>query len=211
MEYNSSRSKLIIPEYGRNIQKLIEHCVQVKDRDQRNKMANAIIKVMAQLNPQMRDFNDLNEKLWDHMFIISDFKLDVDAPYPIPNKESFRRKPKRVTYPSNKIAFKHYGRNVERFIEGLVSLENGEQKDKAIIDLANFMKSLYRTWNKDNAADEVIVENLKSMSKGELLVPENTRLAFVPDSNRNRSNAYSKGKKNRKGKSRSYGHKRRNR
>ncbi|HNQ13289.1 MAG TPA: DUF4290 domain-containing protein [Bacteroidia bacterium] len=211
MEYNTSRTKLVIPEYGRNIQKLIDHCVAIEDRAERTKMALAIVKVMGQLNPQLRESTDNNEKLWDHMYIISNFKLDVDVPYSFPAKEHFLRKPKRIAYPSNRIKYKHYGRNVERFIEGLIKMEDGENKEKSTVEMANFMKSLYKTWNKDNAADEVIIENLKDMSKGELSVPDNTRLAFIPDTNRNRQNSGSKGRRNRKGKSRSHGHKRKNR
>ena len=116
MEYNTSLPKMIIPEYGRNIQKMIDFAMTVKDREERNRVARAIIDVMGQLNPHLRDVTDFKHKLWDHIFIISDFKLDVDSPYPLPTAETFQTKPDRVLYPSNDIRYKHYGKTVERII-----------------------------------------------------------------------------------------------
>ena len=112
MDYNTSLPHMIIPEYGRNIQKMIDFAVSVEDREERNKVAQAIINVMGQLNPHLRDVTDFKHKLWDHIFIISDFKLDVDSPYPKPTRETFQTKPERVMYPSNDIRYKHYGKTV---------------------------------------------------------------------------------------------------
>src|SRR6185436_9549891 len=113
MEYNTQRNRLIIPEYGRNIQRMIEHAMKIEDREERNKAAKTIVAVMGYLNPQLQNLADFKHKLWDHLFIISDFKLDVDSPYPIPPKETLKAKPKRVTYPNWKIKIKYYGHTLE--------------------------------------------------------------------------------------------------
>ena len=113
MIYNTQRPKLIIPEYGRNVQNMVDHAVSVEDREERNKVAHSIIDVMGNLNPHLRDVPDFKHKLWDHLFIMSDFKLDVDSPYPKPTPESFQEKPRRVTYPENGIRYRHYGRTIE--------------------------------------------------------------------------------------------------
>jgi hypothetical protein len=112
MEYNTSRDKLNISEYGRNIQKMIEFTMSVEDREKRNQLAKTIIAVMGQLNPHLRDVTDFKHKLWDHLFIMSDFKLDVDSPFPIPSPETLKNKPERIKYPSNHILFRYYGRNI---------------------------------------------------------------------------------------------------
>src|SRR5688500_20127080 len=128
MEYNSSRPRLIIPEYGRSIQKMIYYAVSLEDREERNKIAKAIIGVMGQLNPHLRDVNDFKHKLWDHLFIISDFKLDVDSPYPIPSREILTSKPDRINYPTNDIRFKHYGKTIEMLIDKAQTLEEKKMK-----------------------------------------------------------------------------------
>src|SRR6185295_10737630 len=116
MEYNSTRNQMVIPEYGRNIQKMIEYAVTLEDREERNRAAKAIVLVMGYLNPQIRDIVDFKHKLWDHLFLISDFKLDVDSPYPIPPRETLKVKPQRVPYPNANIKYKYYGKNMEAMI-----------------------------------------------------------------------------------------------
>ncbi len=181
MEYNSGRNKLVIPEYGRNIQKLIEYAIQLDDREERNKIARAIVDVMGQLNPQLRDITDFKHKLWDHLFIISDFKLDVDSPYDIPTELTYRVKPQRVQYPSRDIRFRHYGHIVQDMIREISDIEDGPKKDQLVLNLANFMKMLYVNWNKDSVADEVIFEHLKILSKGKLTVKDETKLQLTAD------------------------------
>lgn len=176
MEYNSGRTRLIIPEYGRHIQKLIDYAVSLEDREERNKIARAIVNVMGQLNPQLRDITDFKHKLWDHLFIISDFKLDVDSPYDKPTALTYRVKPQTVPYPAKKIKFRHYGRIVEQVIEEITALEDGPKKDQLVINLANFMKMLYVNWNKDSVTDEVIFEHVKLLSNGKLSVKPDTKL-----------------------------------
>jgi hypothetical protein len=176
MEYNSGRNRLIIPEYGRNIQKLIDYAIGLEDKEERNKIARAIVNVMGQLNPHLRDITDFKHKLWDHLFIISDFKLDVDSPYEIPTASTYKVKPKPVSYPSSDIRFRHYGRIIEQMIGEVKVLPDNSEKEQMIINIANFMKMLYVNWNKDSVSDEVIFEHLKILSKGQLAVKEDTRL-----------------------------------
>lgn len=168
MDYNTSLPRLIIPEYGRNIQRMIEFAITVKDRKERNQVAQAIINVMGQLNPHLRDVTDFKHKLWDHLFIISDFKLDVDSPYPMPTPETFKTKPELLKYPSNDIRYKHYGKTVEKLIEKAKEYKEGQEKDVLVAQIANLMKRSYLTWNRDTVGDEVILNQLEELSKGKL-------------------------------------------
>ncbi|MCE9540691.1 MAG: DUF4290 domain-containing protein [Bacteroidetes bacterium] len=184
MDYNTSLPHMIIPEYGRNIQKMIDFAISVENRDERNRVAQAIIMVMGQLNPHLRDVTDFKHKLWDHIFIISDFKLDVDSPYPKPTRETFQTKPDRVAYPSNDIRYKHYGKTVERIISKAREYAVGEERNALVEQIANLMKRSYLTWNRDSVNDEVILKQLNELSKGELKLADSSSLrstqAFVP-------------------------------
>lgn len=181
MEYNTQMPKLIIPEYGRNIQKLIEYACTIKNKEERNNIANAIIAIMGRLNPMLRDITDFRHKLWDHLFIISNFKLDVDSPYPVPSKEILTTKPERVKYPAAKMKFKHYGKAVERLIEKASGMKSGEEKTAFIEAIANLMKKSYLVWNRDTVSDTVILQELEDLSKGKLKVPENFRMTSTYD------------------------------
>ncbi len=184
MDYNTSLPHMIIPEYGRNIQKMIDFAISVEDREERNRVAQAIINVMGQLNPHLRDVTDFKHKLWDHIFIISDFKLDVDSPYPKPTRETFQTKPDRVLYPSNDIRYKHYGKTVERIIAKAKEYSEGDEKNALVEQIANLMKRSYLTWNRDSVNDEVILKQLTELSKGQLKLADSTALrstqTFVP-------------------------------
>ncbi len=184
MDYNTSLPHMIIPEYGRNIQKMIDFAIAVENRDERNRVAQAIINVMGQLNPHLRDVTDFKHKLWDHIFIISDFKLDVDSPYPKPTRETFQTKPDRVFYPSNDIRYKHYGKTVERIITKAREYSEGDEKNALVEQIANLMKRSYLTWNRDSVNDEVILKQLTELSKGELKLADSSCLrstqTFVP-------------------------------
>jgi hypothetical protein len=200
MEYNSSRPRLIIPEYGRSIQKMIDYAVSLADREERNKIAKAIISVMGQLNPHLRDVNDFKHKLWDHLFIISDFKLDVDSPYPIPSREILTSKPERINYPSNDIRFKHYGKTIEMLIDKAQTLEDEEMKKALTETIANLMKKSYLSWNRDSVTDEVIFDHLKTLSKGKLKLDESVRLSNTLDIlARNKTKTQTNKKKSQKG------------
>jgi hypothetical protein len=177
MEYNTQRNKLIIPEYGRHVQKMIEYACSIEDRDERNTVAQAIVGVMGTLNPQLRDVADFKHKLWDHLFIIADFKLDVDAPYDRPDVKSVKFKPKKVEYPKHKIKYKYYGKTLEDTISLVGKLEEGESKDALVQALANFMKLQYLTWNKDAVEDGVIFAHLREMSGGDIKVRDDIRLS----------------------------------
>jgi hypothetical protein len=181
MEYNSGRGQLIMPEHGRHIQKMIDYAGTVADRDERNKVAQAIVDVMGQLNPHLRDIVDFKHKLWDHLFIISEFKLDVDSPYPRPSAETLDIKPEKIKYPSNHIKFKHYGKTTELVINEIKKMEDGPRKDTMVANIANFMKMTYLTWNRDSVNDELIVEHLTELSNGELHLNANARLAQTND------------------------------
>lgn len=181
MEYNTERVKMAIPEYGRNVQRMIEFAVSVKDRDERNRVARAIISVMGQLNPHLRDVTDFKHKLWDHLFIISDFKLEVDSPYPIPNAATFQTKPDKVSYPDNKIKYRHYGRILEKIIQKAVEFEEGDEKRVLTEMIANSMKKSYLMWNRDSVTDDVIIEQLRELSKGKLKLAPDTKLVQVND------------------------------
>jgi len=165
-----------ISEYGRNIQKMIEYIMTVDDREKRNKLAKATINIMGQLNPHLRDVTDFKHKLWDHLFIMSDFKLDVDSLYPKPSPEILSRKPEKLKYAGNDIIFKHYGRNLERMIAKATEFEEGEEKDALITLIANHMKKCYLTWNRESVNDSEISEHLSILSDGKLKLNDNIRL-----------------------------------
>ncbi len=181
MEYNTSRSKMTISEYGRNIHKMIEYIMSFEDRDKRNQLAQATINVMGQLNPHLRDVNDFKHKLWDHLFIMSNFKLDVDSPYPIPSPETLSRKPEPLQYASDKVTFKHYGRHIERIIEKACELEDGHMKDSLVQLIANHLKKSYLTWNREDVTDEEIAEHLAILSGGRLSLQKDVKLHETDD------------------------------
>jgi hypothetical protein len=176
MEYNSGRNKLIISEYGRNIQKMIEHAITITDKEERNRAARAIVAVMGYLNPHLRDIVDFKHKLWDHLFIMSDFKLDVDSPYPIPSRDTMVVKPQRVSYPNNKIRYKFYGKNMEMMVSRIAGLEEGANRESITRSLANFMKMSYLTWNKDSVDDSTIFDHLRQMSDEVLKLGDSEKL-----------------------------------
>jgi len=168
LEYNAERPHLIIPEYGRHLQKLIEQAVALEDRNERNKAAKYIIGVMGGLNPHLRDVPDFQHKLWDQIFIMSDFKLDVDSPYPTPSREVLNVKPGPLGYPQNFPKYRFYGNNIKNMIDVANSWEDGEMKNALIIVIANHMKKSYLSWNKDTVKDDVIFEHLLELSGGKI-------------------------------------------
>lgn len=169
VDYNTERPKLIISEYGRNVQKMVEHCMTVEDRTERTQMAQAIIQVIGQLNPALRKSEDGDHTLWDHMYIMSDFKLDVDGPFPMPKPEDLMTKPNRVAYPQNRSRGGHYGKIVEKLIEKAMKMEQGEDRDAFTLAIANLMKRNFISHNQDNVRNDVIIKDLGQMS-GDMLV-----------------------------------------
>jgi hypothetical protein len=180
-DYNTSRPKLVLPEYGRNIQKMVKYAMTIEDREERNRSAQAIINVMGNMNPHLRDVADFTHKLWDHLAIMSDFKLDIDSPYVKPTKQKFEQKPRPVPYNNYTIRFKHYGKAIELFIEKAIEMDDGSEKDALIQMIANHMKKAYLTWNRENVTDQQIIEDLETISKGRLKVPEDIKLLESKD------------------------------
>ncbi len=172
MDYNTTRDHLILREYGRHIKKIVENCMAIEDREARNKMAWEIIDLMGQLNPHLRNVDDYKHKLWDHLFMISDFKLDVDSPYPKTTKTKIIEKPEPMEYPGQKIKFKHYGKNVEVLVEKAKLETNPEKKAAFAQCIGNYMKLVYQNWNKDNQSDENIKNDLRLLSSGDLVLSE---------------------------------------
>ena len=168
MEYNTSKTQLQMPEYGRIIQQLVERCKELENRDERNEMAVAIVDFMGQRNPQLRDESNYKHKLWDHLFILSKYDLDVDSPYHIPTAEEMQVKPKRMEYPKLQGDFKFYGKSILQLIDKAIELEAGDEKDALIQVIANNMKKSYNVYNKEHVQDEVIFRHLKDLSENRL-------------------------------------------
>jgi hypothetical protein len=170
MEYNTVRPKMLIPEYGRNVQKMINYAVELADKKERNRAASAIIEVMGQLNPHLRDVDDFRHKLWAHLFIMSDFKLDVDSPYPVPSRESLEEKPEKLSYPKHTIRFGHYGHNMQEMIKKACDIQDDEERKLVTGRIANLMKKLYIQYNNEAVENEVVVNQLLELSNGKLKV-----------------------------------------
>ncbi len=181
MEYNTTRNNLVISEYGRNIQKMIEYTMTMGDRVKRTKSAYLIVDVMAQMHPHVKDTVDFKQKLWDHLHMISGFKLDVDSPFPVPTKKALESKPERLGYQENNIKFRQYGKNLQRVIDKVIEMEDGEEKNTYIKSVANHLKKSYLNWNRDSVNDDLIYEHLKILSDGKLEMPENSRLLNTGD------------------------------
>ena len=167
-DYNTQRPHLIIPEYGRHVQRMVDHCLGMEDRVERTKVARAIIAVIGRLNPQLRNAEDGDHTLWDHLHIMSNFKLDVDSPFPMPTAAELDAKPDRISYPKQHIRFGHYGKIVERFIEKIAEMKDGPERDAAITQVGNLMKRQFLAWNRDSVGDEVIRKDLGILSEGRL-------------------------------------------
>lgn len=192
MEYNTSRSHLHLPEYGRIIQQLVERCKELASKEERNEMAVAIVDFMGQRNPQLRDEENYKHKLWDHLFILSGYDLDVDSPYPFPTIEEMQVKPKKMEYPKLQGDFKFYGKSILQLIEKAIELEPGEEKDALIQVIANNMKKSYNVYNKEHVQDEVIFRHLKDLSENRLDLTgidslEKSKIYFASNRN-NKSN-----------------------
>lgn len=175
-DYNSTRPKLILAEYGRNVQNMVDYICTLPTKEERNKHAQIVIDMMGVLNPHLRDVSDFKHKLWDHLQIISDFKLDIDSPYPIATAKSVKHNVEHLGYPQHAIKFKHYGFTVEKMIEKALLATDEAKREQMVIGIANFMKMAYLTWNKDSVSDELIIQDLKELSGYQLTLPEGTVL-----------------------------------
>lgn len=180
MNYNTTRPHLVLPEHGRHIYDMVMHLKTLEDREERNTAAQAVIKLMGQLNPHLRDVEDFNHKLWDHLFIIAEYDLDVDSPYPIPEREVIEKKPEPLKYPDGKIRYRHYGRGVQDMINKTIELE-GEAQEAMTLLVANMMKNYYLRWNRDSVTDDVIWDQLSELSGGKLKRLESFELTDTQD------------------------------
>jgi len=168
LEYNAERSALLIPEYGRHFQKLIDQATLIENIEERNKAANYIIKVMGSLNPHLRDVPDFQHKLWDQLFVMSDFKLEVDSPYPVPTREDMNVKPEKLEYPQKNPKYRFYGNNIKYMIDVANGWEESEIKGALIKIIATHMKKSFLSWNKDTVDDAVIFQHLNELSDGKI-------------------------------------------
>jgi hypothetical protein len=159
---------MIIPEYGRHIQKLVDHCLALETKEERDKMAKAIVDVMGNLQPHLRDVPDFKHKLWDQLYIMADFKLDVESPYPKPSKEELQEKPEGLPYPKSASRYRYYGNNIQTMIDIALSWEEGDKKEALVFTIANHMKKCYLNWNKDTVDDAVIFKHLYDLSDGKI-------------------------------------------
>lgn len=180
MEYNTSRNHLAIREYGRNVQKMVEYLLSIEDDRKRQENTEAVIELMGMLNPQLRNEEDWRHKLWDHLFVISDFELEVDSPYPIPTREAIRQKPEPLPYPGRDPKFKHFGKNLETIIGKAISEEDPEKKEGLTQYIGNYMKLAYASWHRENMHDEIISAELSKITNGQLNY-ENDHSIRLPD------------------------------
>jgi len=168
MDYNTSLSPLILKEYGRNVQKLVEYLRTIEDVEKRTQQAHTLVSLMKQLSPANREAAETNQKLWDDLYIMADFDIELENPFPIPEKEVLTKKPDRVPYQSNRIKYKHYGRNIELLVKEAIAKEDPQEREDAIIYIGKLMKSFYGSWNKEVIDDAVILENMVAISGGKL-------------------------------------------
>ena len=168
MEYNTNRTHLNMPEYGRIIQQLVERCKTLPTKEERTEMSHGIVDLMGQRNPQLRDEENYKHKLWDHLYILANYELDVDAPYPFPTREELAQKPKKMEYPKLQGDYKFYGKSILQLIEKAIELEEGDEKEALIEVIANNMKKSYNVYNKEHVQDEVIFRHLKELSENRL-------------------------------------------
>ena len=168
MDYNTSLSPLILKEYGRNVQKLVEYLKTIEDIEKRTLQAHTLVDLMKQLSPSNKEAAETNQKLWDDLYIMANFDIELNSPYPVPEKEILTKKPERVPYQNNRIKYKHYGRNIELLIKEAIAKEDPQEREDAIIYIGKLMKSFYSSWNKEVIDDAVILENMVAISGGKL-------------------------------------------
>ncbi len=181
MEYASQKPKLIIPEYGRHIQMLVEQAIDIEDRKERNNFASAIIDLMGEMYPYLRDVNDFKHKLWTHLSLMSDFKLDIDSPYGKPDRAEIYKRPPKLPYPQKRMKFRYYGRTIIKLITLAVDMEESEEKTALIYSIATHMKKQYLSWNKEIVENKTIFRDLEILSEGKIILPENYSLPASRD------------------------------
>lgn len=198
MKYNTEGKRLILPEYGRNIQNMVDYCVAIQDREERKRCANSIINIMGNMFPHLRDVNDFKHILWDHLAIMADFKLDIDYPYEIIKKENLYARPPRIPYNNSRIRYRHYGKTLELMIQKTDDFQdNNMQREQLIKLLANQMKKSFLTWNKESVDDRKIFKDLDELSEGRIVLDEEVhKLTESRDILARNSNSNNNNKKN---------------
>lgn len=179
LTYNTQQAKILLPEYGRNIQQLVEHCLTIEDRDERTRCATAIVAAMGNLFPKLRDSSEYKHKFWDHLVIMSDFKLDIDFPYEVVKSESLDSKPTPILYPQQSIKWRHYGACVEHMINRAAQMESGAERDELVLMIANHMKKVLVNFNPEGVSDERIFNDLAVYSHGAIRL--STQDVVLPD------------------------------
>ena len=189
MEYNTQQRKLPLPEYGRSVQNMVDHALTIEDRAERQRCANTIVNIMGGMFPQLRDMEDYRHKLWDHLAIMSDFKLDIDYPYEVIKKENLNDKPDCVPYTNSSMHYRHYGKLLEKMLQKWQEMPEGEEKDRLIVYLANHMKKALTAWNKEAVDDEKILKDIMEYTHHEVpLTLDQLHLKDVPRENVQRKN-----------------------
>lgn len=197
MEYNTTRGTLLMREYGRHVQRMVDHLLSVEDRTKRQKNAEALIELMGFLNPSLKTFEDYKHKLWDHLFYMSDFQLDVDSPYPKPTRETYRTKPEPLDYPKRRLKYSHLGKNLNQVIEKAMQEQDPEKKSGFAHTIAYYMKLAYSTWHKELVHDDAIRQELSAITNGELEFTNTPYVKHTPAPFRDETSAYGGPKRNR--------------
>lgn len=195
MDYNTQREQLKLPDYGRNIQKMVNYCATIRDRKKRTQVAHAIVEIMGNMNPHLRDVPDFKHKLWDHLAIMSQFSLDIDWPYKLVNKQVLYAKPENIPYSTERIKFKHYGKHLQAFINEIIKIEDPKEKRALLEIVANHMKLLFVTWKGEQVPDHIILSEIDVLANGKIDIPGDLKLNEVKESIVNQQSNKSKGKK----------------
>ncbi|MDR2801634.1 MAG: DUF4290 domain-containing protein [Prevotellaceae bacterium] len=182
-DYNTQRRNLVLPEYGRHIQKMIQYVKSIKDREKRNEQVRAVVAVMGNLNPHLRDIVDFRHKLWDHVYLIADFDIDIDSPYPVPAPATFKEKPASIPYSNTPVGIMHYGRNIENMLKVLANNSDTPEREAMIAAMAHYMKKQYLTWNKETVGDDIIFKDVELLSKGRIHVNPALKLMNIQSNN----------------------------
>lgn len=169
-EYNTQRPAITLKEYGRNVQKLVEYIRTIPSMEKRTELAYTLIELIKQLTPSLKDQPENPQRLWDDLYIIADFNLDINSPYPVPERDILFKKPDRMSYPQSEIQFKHYGKNIEKLVKEALKKEDPQEREEAIIYLGKLMKTFYSNWNKETLDDSVILKDIQRMSGGALSI-----------------------------------------
>lgn len=211
MDYNTQRGQIQLKEYGRHIQNLVEHALTIENDEKRQALAEEIINIMACLNPHLKNVDDFNHLLWDHLIIISDFKLNIQSPFPIPEREAVYAKPEKFGYPKKNNKFKHYGKNIQTMINKAIEMEDGEVKQGFTKCIANYMKIVHNNWNSETVTDETIINDLEIISNDQLSLSDEVTLKNVQSNKKKFNNNNNNNRNGRNNKNKNFRNNNRNR